>query len=1601
MAFTLDSFDAPEQSGPDTASPIVVAGDTHNLANNGTSFWDDPLEAVSNIPKFIGLGVASAVNQVYNIAPTIGNWFGGDFEQNKLADTIASFDSDLSKYYKSHQEGIDALGFAISSLVPGTAGVKALRAGQVAIKSAAETGVIGANFSRATGLLIPSVEKNVLNATEQLIKGSSPFKLQQSEVLKALGAGFGQNILEGAAFEVAVAATMYNSPVLENQDLGDMFSNIIWGAGLYGAIGGVLTGVHTVSAIKKGVGAFDETASPWTHIETGKINSSPADNILIYNEQRLSMPSVVPGVQYDTKLLELGKKKQGNLETLMRGEFQKLTGDDSILADSLFKNLLKQDSKSAVGNLWQLDEAVRLTAKTSGEKLLSKALGGKANLAEVKLALDHSEAYLINRGPNAGKIQKEIPASKTLADTISADTPVTLSAKGIKIGNKPLVKISASGFDIFKASTVDAEIRTAWAREHFKPIDSTIIESTDIPLLDAAYEQISKGEPIPFIKVGDITFKPTTSTEFLTTLSDIKMSTAGKLFKGKKLPIETIARLVNTNEDFLVGKQTGSLVENLFSDLKELTDYNIRNNSAFTNTLEIPSVIKLSYKKSNVAGMDGHLLAGMEAVYRQQRLYQDGADRAVTAILGEDVRKLIPIPMEEITKATRLGAGATFTSFASSNYGTLGSKFEWLGKVTTDIIANKKVVVKDVLEPLLYKLQNDSEAAIEWSKLTQTIRGSEFRWKLGSEVTGNGTKDDIVTRYLTLADDKEIAKLFKAGHEIPRIEFKSKIVSDLAAAHTELNSTRVNNLSVLRASQGLESNLKADTFYVPPPNPKDYPFFAFVVDPTITGTGHSKMLYAATEAELKIQMSAVRGQFPDFKVLEKGEAEKYYKAVGKFDYEKTLNENYIDIAINRKGTSAQFLIKTDPKQISDELFQWHLNAEAGVVRETVSHKYEPQFEALRKLGEQYTLAATSKYGGLSLTKYAENTVENPYTDYIKTALGINKASEYPFWMPVQKMLDNKVSQLFSNVWTAAKGIKSGEDLAAINTKLLEAGYQGAYYDAALNLAVNSKIPKGLLTEYVQQSNGLLSLFALRLDPLNALNNIIGSGVLLNTEIRSLLRDINKGNSEGAGELAKLMKLQVPGTEGREVLTHGKLVKNAINNFFSSDKVFHKFYADNNFTTDIRTQYLSSLDSMALKGTESVSELSAKKVQLVETAKKYAALGEKATGNAIAEEFNRFVAADVMRQITDTGIKAGVLDSRSALSYINTFVNRTQGNFLAAQRPMLFQGPVGQAVGLFQTYQFNLIQQLFRHVAEGSKKDTAMLLGLQGSIYGMNGLPAFNAINTHIIGNASGNKDHKDLYTAVYGGAGQAAGDWLMYGLASNMFLAPELKINMYSRGDINPRHATIIPTNPADVPFINAQTKFIGNLWETFGKLGDGGNVASVFLQGIEHNGISRPLAGLAQTMQAFVNPNNQVVSTNNKGNVVGSHDLFSLMTLGRLAGGKPLDEAIATDTLFKLRAYGTADSDRIAKLGEVVKSSYLGGGAPDSEQLTVFMEKYVEAGGKQSGFNKFIMKQNLNATKSQAEQVRDTLNKPYSKTLQSIMGGFDPTAEASKPQDE
>jgi hypothetical protein len=1558
----------------------LVASDTHNIGNLNDSFLDRSIDNLSSVGKFVTTSMVSGVNQVYNIVPSIGNVLGGDFELSSTADALESFDSDLSLYYKQHQDSADTVGFVLGSIVPGMAGVKILNAGQTALKGAVATGRIGGNLGKAVGLLTPSQPTLLKEAISAVVTPNAAISIWQPATIKAIAGAFTQNTLESAAATLAVEATMFKSPVLDKQDAGDIASNVLYGSILGGVIGGVVGSTGIISKINRSIRDVGAEAAPYTVRVPVAETSKASDKILLYADDALQTPKPAPELELAAKFSSLRESKLRNIDVDIRKEYGALAGGDEELASMWYSWHKSTPADIVENNLYGTKNVARLSEKLPEEKFLEKFDPLTATPEDIARYKSTSIGYVKNYGEGAGAVTNEAPRVFGIADTLKKGVSYSDAVASYKQGLKTI-------WNPAETSPLAAEARYVTAmKTQLKGTE--VIAANDIPYLQAAYEQ----GVLPTVKTetGEITFQ--SIDEFKNFVLGVKQDVATELAKTGKLNNEEIAKIVDTSQEYLNGTRKFD-DKNAFAMRDAAEEYTTRLKKAgvlkedapSVSVWELPLYTKSVKDVSGVQGVNGMVVDAMTLIKQQQRLYAQQADMVASSILGNSGHA--PISDKDIFKANVQGPGGGLLTSQNGNYGSLGSKVQYNGAQTLKAIELERAGFMDSAAPVTYALRNSPEAAVEFSVLNNKLRSIPEDYVLRD---GQLRLAKIVRYEEAIASGAENVKPPVVANDIPHsIEIKNPETYNAFELHVTENGKNIEGLSKIRANQGLQFHRDAEAVYPIPANPKDYKFYAFVVDDSIKGTfGRSKMLHATSAENLEAQMTAVRQADPTLKVLTGKDAEGYYKAIGQYDYERTLTDTSFDAALQRKGVSANYLPATDPEKIVNEFEQWHLARKSNLVREAVLHKYEPQVQMLMKLGDEYSKISRSHYTAIDALSYVENVEKNPFADYVKTLIGVSTSKEYPFWSPLNDLLDRKVSGIFNKVYEAFSNAKTPQELEGINKMLMDSGYQGAYYDAATVALANHTAPKEYLTGFIRKANSIIATLQLRLDSINAINNVIGSNVLLGTETKSVIRAIESGNADAAGELAELAKIKVPGT-GESILSPGRLISNSWKNFWSPEgKEFRATLKERGLITSLSDQYNDTLSTLALKGNESPAALNS----IIDKATKLAKTGEKLTGNTIAEEFNRFVAADVMRQITDVGVKHGILEPQEAWSYINTFVNRTQGNFLAAQRPGLFQGPVGQAVGLFQSYQFNLLQQLFRYVGEGQGKDAISLLGLQGTIYGMNGLPAFNAINTHVIGTASGNTEHRDAYDVVYGGTNKEIGNWLMYGLGSNVWglIDPDLAMNLYTRGDINPRNVTVIPTALADVPFINATGKMFGAIKQTFANVQNGGDVWGSFLQGIEHSGINRPLAGLAQTLQATNNPYTKSYSTSSKGNVIASNDLLSLANLTRLAGAKPLDEAIAIDRSYAVGVYQAKDADARKELGQAIKTTVIAGKQPTRDQIDGFVDEFVKRGGKQTEFNKFFMQQYTAANTSQANKIKEHLSTPYAQSMQRIMGGYD-----------
>ena len=1202
------------QSGDDEEGEFglpsyLVAADSHSIANNNQSFMEGAAETISNIPKFIGASLISGANEIYNIAPSIGNFMGGDFDISKTADVVSSIDEDLGVYYKEHQESVDIAGFLVGSLVPGMAGVKLLNAGQKVLSTSIASGRFGKNMSSGLGLLVPSREKYLKKAIEEITNSNSLSLLTNKNTMLAMASGYGQGILEAAAFEIAVASTMSASPILENQDLGDIMTNIAVGGIAFGTIVGVVDITKSSFALKKAIKLADKEAAPVTNIKAASA-AIPTSSKIVYDLQQAEQLKSIDMERFPAErrqfLAQSAKTKAVALDTQVRTNLGELAGGDQVIADQAHMMTRGADLQTSMGNYLGATKISRIADLTPEEALLKrvdrKLEIGSAKIKDVEAAnaVNFKASYTTSWGEGIGNTTPDLPKHITLSDTLKKSESIViennkliagknsyaLSMKGIRDDARlgaagTTIPAKGTGWNVKTSSVLGAQARHMLAIDSApfvqgKTFKAVTINENDTPLLDKLYREFSPEHKV--LLEDGTTRKFADASELLDFIHTKKVTLANEMVaspKFAKVSQEDIASMLNMRSSRLSGEVSPDLDRDIFALQSYADEYSKLRAAKGLPELSVPvyklpRTLKVSYDTSVFKDLDGNLLEGIAVITQQERIHSQKIDNIFASYMADDTGNYIEIGLDKIEEASRIGSGPGLITAASENYGSLAADAEWVGKNTIGTIDKKKAVALESLSAPAWKMAQSQKATVEFSTLNARLRALPDNYTLNE--AGDAFELEVVANYKQMLAEgkKPKAPVLNSPDSPAMIPIENIEAREMAAAHIAVNGKRSSSLVELRTAQGVINRRNPKVFYPTPVDPKDFPFFALVVDNSITGTGHHSTIYANSNEQLEAMITKVKSTNPTFEVHTKGDAERYYRSIGQYDQSRSLNENYMDHALKRSGVSSPHFIATDPQKVTQDLIDWHMKQEASVVREFVSAKYERQFGELAKRGDTFTDISTSQFNNLALVKHAENVVKNPYMDYIKTMLGIKNYSDYPFWTSANKMLDNKVSEMYDKLTKVVESSKSVEELGELNGLLRKYGYKGAAYDMEMDLLANHSASKHVLQNFVQTSNGVLATVVLRLDAFNAVTNALSANILYGAEMTSVLRAIEKGDSLAVGELAALGKIKVPGTD-KLVLSPLKIYSNAIK-AFGKDSPDLALFNKLNITTSISKQY---------------------------------------------------------------------------------------------------------------------------------------------------------------------------------------------------------------------------------------------------------------------------------------------------------------------------------------------------------------------------------------------------------------------------------------------
>jgi hypothetical protein len=123
--------------------------------------------------------------------------------------------NEMGDYYVDNKSAVDVVGFVGTSLIPGSLGIKGL--------NMLRRGEAAGNFGKFLNIPVTRKDEYLQKALQEMSQegGTVVKSILSSNRRKQLAWETADQALQGAAFELAVAATMNDSPVFDNSTYGD------------------------------------------------------------------------------------------------------------------------------------------------------------------------------------------------------------------------------------------------------------------------------------------------------------------------------------------------------------------------------------------------------------------------------------------------------------------------------------------------------------------------------------------------------------------------------------------------------------------------------------------------------------------------------------------------------------------------------------------------------------------------------------------------------------------------------------------------------------------------------------------------------------------------------------------------------------------------------------------------------------------------------------------------------------------------------------------------------------------------------------------------------------------------------------------------------------------------------------------------------------------------------------------------------------------------------------------------------------------------------------------------------------------------------------
>lgn len=908
-----------------------------------------------------------------------------------------------------------------------------------------------------------------------------------------------------------------------------------------------------------------------------------------------------------------------------------------------------------------------------------------------------------------------------------------------------------------------------------------------------------------------------------------------------------------------------------------------------------------------------------------------GAARELSQYIYGDWKVAMDIMKAELGKANNELAGSKMinsTDFWARNMGSIGPIATNVGKqvqrITNDLI--KKIV--SPISDAMAVVAKDPAATVEFNtfiNLNASLKG----WRMFDSTTGQ-----LMQRVEKVGENGkpvtvlEAAKLDGKTYAIATPEVRS-LIEGMNQQGKELFDLTNTSRKILGKADISDIGL-----WVPSMNPVNK-FIAYVHD---LGTDTTKLLYANNKAEYVDMVRnykkylADSGKAGGVQVVTKDEQAMWNVLNGRLD---VMSMERADVSMLKGGSSSSAIVNSGLGVFSELAggYEHYITSQMRNIAELNMHEVTAMLDNMSAINQ-----ATVKSQPFGELKKVVTQEKDAAAVLKNTLLGNSNLGEHAGWAKINQSFETGLTfgvNAVTDAWRTVtepvqKALFGGKkamtpelakkiDYEEMSRLLASKGIHNpwaAFDKEAANMFGMSKLEdhKDSSKRIIYASNALAATVALRIGELaQPLVNILSLPILTGLATASKMPAEFMGVARGTAELGPFggVKLMYEGARAANSPMWRKLDADwAKQGYYSPlvSEVSNILRASRSFEKGAVSKIESALDSKMVQIMSKPADLS----------ESFVRRQTMFTGAVLAKR--------LYPELSDAGITIFARD----------FMDKAVGNFHASQRPVFFQGTLGVALGLFQTYMLTLGQSVYRQLEMRNYKALGKAALTQSGIFGVESMPGFKEVSTMIGDHFS--DENVDLTTGTYRALGSKAADIVLYGLPSN--LGPSL----HTRGDVSIRPPNVLGglQNTVAVSFVSQTMDMMESVQNSLKS--DNKDMARAFGQALAMQSMSRPLARGAELATGY--------STTRKGNTVQTpEEVWTAQgIISRVLATRPLEESKLREAMHLNTFYGSKDRERRQEVTNQLKTA-IRGGELSQEQIEKFSGEYLRKGGTPTGW--------------------------------------------------